>query len=153
MADRTEQNRRFAERFHAGARRRPATAAQLAEAESALGVILPVSYRQFALTCGAVFAPSLLDLVVDRRPGYSAVQQFLTPKQAVTETRRWGLDPAGACAAFAADASRSWFAFRHLSGADPRPDDAAVWLFDLELGEAQIESESFDGWIGRYLGL
>jgi hypothetical protein len=153
MADRTEQYRRFAERFHAGKRLRPATAAQLAEVEATLGVLLPGAYRQFALACGAVFAPSLTDLVADRRPGYSAPQQFLTPKQAVTETLRWGLDPAGACLAFAADEAGSWFAFRQLPGAAPRPDDAAVWLFDLEDGAATVEAESFDGWVERFLAL
>jgi hypothetical protein len=100
-----------------------------------------------------VYAPSLPELVVGRRPGFSAVQQFLTPKQAVTETRRWRLDPAGGCVAFAADGSGSWFAFRRLSGAASRPDDAPVWLFDLEVGQPAVEAESFDGWVGRFLAL
>src|SRR5438046_1976104 len=89
MADRSELYRRFAERFHAGKRRRPATGEQIAEAELALGVLWPESYRQFALACGAVSCPALLDLIVERKPGFSDVQQFLTPKQSVAETRRW----------------------------------------------------------------
>jgi len=153
MIDRIELYRRFADRFHAGKRLRPATAAQVEAAESALGVLWPDSYRQFALACGAVWAPSLLDLIVERDPGYSDVQQFLTPRQSVTETRRWRLEPAGVYVVFASDCSGNWFAFRDLPASPPRPDDSAVWLFDLECGTAAVEAASFDGWLGRFLSL
>lgn len=104
MMDRTELYRQFADWFHAGKRLRPATAAQLAEAEFALGVLWPESYRQFALVCGAVYSPSLLDLIVERKPGFSDVQQFLTTKQSVTETRRCRrLEPGDGCVVFATD--------------------------------------------------
>src|SRR5262249_2997513 len=135
MTGRADLHRAFAERFHAGKRLRPATAAQLAEAEAALGVLWPGSDRQFAMACGAVDTRGLLDLVVERKPGFGDVQQFLTPKQSVTETRRWRLEPVGGCAAFASDCSGSFFAFRQLPAAGARPDDAAVWLFDHDAGE------------------
>jgi hypothetical protein len=153
MAVRAELYRAFAERFHAGKRLRPAAAAQLADAEAALGVLWPESYRQFALACGAAYTPGLLDLVAERKPGFGDVQQFLTPKQSVTETRRWRLEPAGGCAAFATDSSGSFFAFRQLPAADPRPDDAAVWLFDHEAGEVVEQAASFDEWLGRFVRL
>jgi hypothetical protein len=153
MVDRIELYRRFADRFHAGKRRRPATEEQVAEAESALGVLWPESYRQFALGCGAVYSPSLLDLIVERKPGFCEVQQFLTPKQSVTETRRWRLDPAGGCVAFASSSSGDWFAFRELTGSSPRVDDAPVWLFDLENDTIEIEAKSFEEWVNRFLCL
>jgi hypothetical protein len=153
MADRADLHRAFAERFHAGKRLRGATAAQLADAELALGVLWPESYRQFALACGAVYTPGLLDLVVERKPGFGDVQQFLTPKQSVTETRRWRLEPEGGCAAFASDCSGSFLAFRQLPAAEPRPDDAAVWLFDHDIGEAVQQAASFDKWLGQFLAL
>src|SRR5262245_20429307 len=81
MTARSELHRAFAERFQAGKRIRPATAEQLADAEAALGVLWPESYRQFAMAWGAVYTPSLLDLVVEHKPGFGDVQQFLTPKQ------------------------------------------------------------------------
>lgn len=153
MTDRIESYRQFAERFHAGKRRRPATGDQIAEAELALGVLWPESYRQFALAYGAVYSPSLLDLIVKRKPGFSDVQQFLTPKQSVTETRRWRLDPADGCALFASDSSGNWFTFRELAGSPPRVDDAAVWIFDLENETVEVEAESFEEWIERFLSL
>lgn len=151
--ERTELHRAFAERFHAGKRLRLATEAQLTDAEAALGVLYPEAYRQFAMACGAVYSPGLLELVVARKPGFSDVQQFLTPKQTATETRRWGLEPEGGCAVFASDCSGNFFAFRRLPAAGPRPDDAAVWLFDHEAGEAVAETSSFDEWLGRFLRL
>lgn len=153
MTSRSELHRAFVERFHVGMRRRPATAAQLADAEAALAVLWPESYRQFALACGAVFTPSLLDLIVEQKPGFGDVQQFLTPKQSVTETRRWRLEPAGGCAAFASDCSGSYFAFRQLSQREPRPDDAPVWLFDHDAGEVVEQTATFDEWLGRFLKL
>src|SRR5689334_20616419 len=98
MADRADLHRAFAERFHAGKRVRPATAVQLGDAEAALGVFWPAAYREFAMAFGAIYTPGLLDLVVKHKPGFGDVQQFLTPKQSVTETRRWHLASEGGCA-------------------------------------------------------
>lgn len=153
MTARSQLHAAFAERFHAGKRLRPATAAQLADAEAALGVLWPEAYRQFAMACGAVYTPSLLDLVVERKPGFGDVQQFLTPKQSVTETRRWRLEPEGGCAAFASDGSGNFFAFRQLAGTEPPPDDAPIWLFDQEADEVLQQAASFDEWLGRFLQL
>lgn len=153
MADRADLYRAFAKRFHAGKRLRPATAVQLADAEAGLGILWPETYRQFTMACGAAYTPSILDLVVERKPGFGDVQQFLTPKQSVTETRRWRLEPEGGCAAFASDCSGNFFAFRQLPTAEPRPDDAAVWLFDHEAGEVVEQAASFDEWLGRFLQL
>jgi hypothetical protein len=151
--DRTILYERFCERFHVGKRPRPATPDQLDESESKLGIVWPESFRRFAETCGAMHAPSLLDLVVGRQPGFSAVQQFLTPKQAATETRRWRLNQAGSFTAFASDGSGNWFVFTGLPAAKPRPDDAPVGLFDLEAGELTEPVASFDEWLNRYLAL
>src|SRR5438445_547521 len=107
--DRVELHKAFADRFHAGKRLRPASPAQLADAEAALGVLWPESYRQFALACGAVYSPTLLDLVVERKAGFADVLQFLTPKQSVAETRRWRLEPESGCAAFGSDCSGNFF--------------------------------------------
>jgi hypothetical protein len=153
MASRDELYRRFAERFHAGKSIRPATEAQLNTAEEALGVLWPDSYRRFALACGALYTPSLLGLVVDRKSGYSDVQQFLTPRQSVTETRRAGLEPAGACLVLATDCSGNCFAFRELPASPPRLDDAPVWLLDHEEDSVSVEAASFDEWLSRFLSL
>ena len=153
MDSRADLYRDFAARFHAGKRLRPATAVQLADAEAALGVLWPEAYRQFAMVCGAVYTPSLLDLVVKHMPRFGDVQQFLTPKQSVTETRRWQLEPEGGCAAFAYDCSGSFFAFRQLPATEPRSDDAAVWLFDHEVGDFVAQATTFDEWLARFLQL
>ncbi len=153
MAGRAELHRDFAVQFHAGKRLRPATEAHVTDAEAALGVVWPESYRQFALAYGAVYSPAILRLVVDHKSDFSDVQQFLTPKQSVTETRRWRLEPQGGCVAIASDCSGSFFAFRHLPEAAPRPDDAAVWLYDYEAGTVEMEAASFDEWLGRFLAI
>lgn len=153
MTSQSELHRAFAERFHAGKRSRPATEAQLADAEAALGLLWPESYRRFALAFGAVYTPGILDLVVKHKPGFGDVQQFLTPKQSVTETRRWRLEPDGGCAAFASDSSGSFFAFRQLKAAEPRLEDAPVWLFDHEAGDVIEQAASFDEWLGQFLQL
>ena len=153
MAARADLHRQFTDRFNAGKRPRPATEEQVAEAESALGLLWPESYRQFALTHGAVYSPSLLDLVVEKQLEFSAVQQFLKPKQTVTETRRWHLSESSDSVAFAGDSSGNWFMFRELPSSPPRLDDAAVWLFDLEEGAPMKQADSFDEWIKRFVNL
>lgn len=153
MTTRSETYQQFATRFHAGKRLRPATAAQLDEAEAALGLLLPESYRQFATTCGGVYTPDLLDLILAKKPGFADVQQFLTTKQMVTETRRARLSPTGTRVMFAYDCSANWFELRDLSPIAPRPDEAAVWFIDLESETEEKQADSFEEWIGRFLGL
>lgn len=153
MPDRAELYQRFAKRFHAGKRLRPATEADVEAAESALQSLWPDSYRRFALSCGALYAPSLLHLVVEQKPGYSDVQQFLTPRQTMTETRRSGLEPLGTYVIFATDSGGNMFAFRDLPAFLPRPDDAAVWLFDHDNDTLAVEATSFDAWLSRFLSL
>ena len=118
-----------------------------------MAILWPDSCRQFALACGAVYSPSILDLIVERKLDYSDVQQFLTPRQSVTETRRWQLEPAGGCLAFATDCEGSFFAFRDLPASPPRPDDAPVWLFDHEEVTVRVQAATFDEWISRFLSL
>jgi hypothetical protein len=153
MMNRTSLHTAFAEAFHAGKRLRPATEAQLADAEAKLSVLLPEAYRQFALANGAIYCPAILDLVIDRKAAFADVQQFLTPRQSVTETGRWHLDPDGGCAAFASDSSGNFFAFRQLPASGTRPDDAAVWLFDHEAEEVVEQGETFDEWLNGFLRL
>jgi hypothetical protein len=153
MTNRAELYKRFAERYHAGKKLRPAKEAEIEAAESALGVKWPESYRHFAITCGAVYSPSLVDLIVERSLGYYDVQQFLTPRQTATETKRWQLEPSGGCLAFASDCSGNWFAFRGLPASLPRPDDAAVWIFDHDNQTVAVEAASFDEWVERFLSL
>jgi hypothetical protein len=153
LVTRSEIHQAFAARFHAGKRLRAANEVQLADAEIALGLLWPESYRQFALACGAVYSPEVLNLVTSRGSALADVQQFLTPKQSVTETRRWRLEPEGGCAAFASDCSGSFFAFRQLTATEPRADDVAVWLFDHDVDEVVQQAPSFDQWLSQFLAL
>ena len=129
-----------------------ATEVQINEAETAMGVMWPESYRQFALTCGAVYAPSLLDLIVGLNAAITDVQDFFTPKQSVTATRRSLMEPLRSCIVFANDCSGNVFGFRILP-VSIRVDDAPVWLFDYENDSVSMESHSFDEWISRFLEL
>jgi len=153
VTDRDALYRGFVERFHAGKRARPAAEAKVDAAEAALGVLWPESYRRFVLRFGSPWVPAILDLVCDRRADFSDVQQFLTPREAVVETRRSGLAPDGAWTVLATDCSGNLFAFRDLPAAPPRPDDAPVWRFDHEEGETKLEAPSFDAWLARFLSL
>ncbi len=153
MSSRAETYQYFAERFHGGKKIRPSTELQIAAAETKLGVLWPESYRQFALTCGAVWSPSVLTLITERKLPFADVQDFLTPQQSVTWSRRLPLEPVGAWLAFANDCGGNYFVFRDLPASPPRPDDAVVWIYDHEYDEVNQEAESFDEWIGRFLAL
>lgn len=68
-------------------------------------------------------------------------------------TRRGGLHPAGSCLAFAEDCMGNLFFFQGLPASPPRPDDAAVWVFDHDEDRAVQQAASFDEWLGRLLRL
>lgn len=150
---RLETYQQFAARFHSGKRLRPATEAQLDEAEAALGLLLPESFRQLAVTCGNAYTPDLLDLILAKKVGFADVQQFFTPKQMATETRRTRLAPTGTRVMFALKCSGNWFELRNLSRHGARPDEAAVWFLDLESETEEKQADSIEAWIGRFLEL
>lgn len=95
--------------------------------ESTLNVLLPTSYRDFQETYGPVYTPDILNIVVLRKSPLIAVQEFLAPADVIESSGDIGIK---GCVAFANDCSGNLFLFKRLLKAEPRLDDAPIWLFD-----------------------
>jgi hypothetical protein len=155
VGERISNYARFAQRFAADGLDGPARrfdAQALDRAEEALDMLLPVSYREFLTTCGALFVPDLWESVVGLELGVEAVREFFGPAEIVRDTRlyRSGGMPSE-FVGIASDGCGNMFVVPHSSRGSPRPDDLPVLFFDHDYVRVVEVAGSFDGWLQWYL--
>ena len=150
MTVRQQLHRHFIERFQRGEMTQAVSSAAIEHIASTLNVLLPASYRDFQETYGPVYTPGILDIVVLRKSPLIAVQEFLTPADVIESSATIGVK---GCVAFANDCSGNLFCFKRLSKAEPRPDDAPIWLFDHETGKTSKVAPAFDTWLSNFTQL
>ena len=150
MTVRQQLHRHFIERFQSGEMTEAVSSPALEHIASMLNVLLPASYRDFQETYGPVYTPGILDIVVLRKSSLIAVQEFLAPADVIESSADIGVK---GCVAFANDCSGNLFCFKRLSKAEPRPDDAPIWLFDHETGKTSKVAPAFDTWLSNFTQL
>lgn len=143
-------HRHFIERFQRGEMTEAVSSTALEHIASTLNVLLPASYRDFQETYGPVYTPDILDIVVLRKSPLIAVQEFLTPADVIESSATIGIK---GCVAFANDCSGNLFCFKRLPKAEPRLDDAPIWLFDHETGKTSKVAPAFDTWLSNFTQL
>lgn len=142
--------RHFIERFQRGEMTQAVSSAAIEHIASTLNVLLPASYRDFQETYGPVYTPDILDIVVLRKSPIIAVQEFLAPADVIENSADIGIK---GCVAFANDCSGNLFCFKRLPKAEPRLDDAPIWLFDHETGKTSKVAPAFDTWLSNFTQL
>ena len=150
MTVRQQLHRHFIERFQRGEMTQAVSSAAIEHIASTLNVLLPASYRDFQETYGPVYTPGILDIVVLRKSPLIAVQEFLAPADVIESSADIGVK---GCVAFANDCSGNLFCFKRLPKAEPRPDDAPIWLFDHETGKTSKVAPAFDTWLSNFTQL
>ena len=137
----------------------PVTAADLHRVEGELKVTFPTAYFAFLTHHGPVFTPSILDLVTggdSEQPPEGAsfdVQEFFGANE-IIETHR--LYSSGGMEDWlipvAIDCMGNVFGFKREEH-QFRPDDCPLFFFDHDFCEIHQEADSFDAWLGSFLGL
>lgn len=140
----------FAERFHKGDNSALVSEVDIAVIEANTKVRLPKAYTAFLMKFGPVYTPDILDIVVLRKSPIIAVQEFLAPADVIESSASIGIK---SCVAFATDCSGNVFCFKRLPKAEPRLDDAPIWLFDHETGKSSKVAPSFDTWLSNFAQL
>jgi hypothetical protein len=152
MHDRAQLHCEFVRRFRFGAAGTPATDDDLDAIEKSLNVILPLAYRSFMRTHGAVYAPDVLGAVVDQNLDHPDLQEIWSARAVVSDTKvMWSGGMPEELTAFANDCMGNIFSFKRLPEFDARPDDAPVWFFDHDYGTVHELSESFDALLNWYV--
>ncbi len=124
-------------------------ALKLDKIDEALNTRLPESYRQFMMRHGAVYTPSILDEIADRKLGKPDIQEFLTAKQAIENTKMyWSGGMPADVIGFASDCMGNMIGFRRQSASS---DDSPVVFFDHDHVEVSEIFSSFDEFLGWYL--
>jgi hypothetical protein len=149
MRTRTGIHDEFVSRFHAGTRPVPVAARQLDKIEEALNTRLPEAYRQFMMRHGAVYTPSILDEIADRKLAKPDIQEFLKPKQAIENTKMcWSGEMPTDIVGVASDGMGNLIGFRRQLASS---DDSPVVFFDHEYVEVSEVFPSFDEFLAWYL--
>ena len=150
MTVRQQLQQHFIERFQRGETPQAVSSTAIEHIASTLNVLLPASYRDFLETHGPAYTPDILDLPVLRKSPLIAVQEFLAPTDVIESSVTIGVK---GCVAFASDCSGNLFCFKRLPKAEPRLDDAPVWLFDHETGKTSKVAPAFDTWLSNFTQL
>jgi hypothetical protein len=151
---RAEIHRQFVTEFAFGDSLGVAVDVDIQGMEQALRTVLPESYIAFIKTQGAVFTPSLLDLVVERNSELRDIRQILPVHEAARNTKLyWSGGMSEDLIGFASDCMGNMFCFRRFPPDTPRPDDAEVWLFDHDYCRNEKCASSFDEWLSSFLKL
>ena len=140
----------FVERFHKGESTALVSKDDIAFVEATSGVLLPTAYCTFLEQFGPIYTPDILDIVVLRKSPIIAVQEFLGPADVIENSADIGNK---GCVAFANDCSGNLFCFKRLPTAEPRLDDAPIWLFDHETGKTSKVAPAFDTWLSNFTQL
>ncbi len=135
------------------------TAGDLRRVEEELKVTFPVAYLAFLTQHGAVFTPSILDLVTggeSEQPPEGAsfdVQEFFEPDEIIETHRLYssgGMEDS--LVPVAMDCMGNVFGFKREE-CHPRPDDRGVLFFDHDFCKIHQEADSFDAWLASFLQL
>lgn len=125
--------------------------------ESELRTVFPSSFIDFATKIGALFTPSILNLVsggdseVPPAEAGFDVQYFFGADEILQTTlsyREAGMD--SEMIAIASDSMGNVFGFRQHRDSN-RPEDAALLIFDHEFCSVHFEAKSFDAWIASFV--
>jgi hypothetical protein len=156
---RSEIQTTFVRLFADAGKRQVVTEDEVLQAERDLATTLPRSYLGFITTYGAVWTPSILELVTGGEsevPPEGAswdVHQFLAASELVEAAQGyWSGGMESVLVPVAMDSMGNVFGFRR-GKAEPRPDDAPVLFFDHDFCEIHEEAASFDTWLASFVRL
>ena len=138
---------------------KPVALAELLAVETELKATFPCSYVSFITRHGPVFTPDVSEALGDCQvcvppeEEVLAVREFLSPGRIVADYR---LCTAGGMSKdlmpFAVDFGGNLFGFKREQK-QPRPDDAAVLVFDHDYCVIRPEAEAFDAWLEYFASL
>lgn len=135
------------------------TESDVLQAENELATTFPRSYLDFITTYGAVWTPSILDLVTGGEsevPPEGAswdVLQFLAGSELVEAAQGyWSGGMESILVPFASDSMGNVFGFRR-GIVQSRPDDGPVLFFDHDFCKIHEEAASFDAWLSSFIRL
>ena len=131
----------------------------LSQAEVELSVSFPEAYVAFITKYGAIYTPSILDLVtggdseVAPEGASSDVQRLFNAQEIIKDSQAyWSAGMESYLVPIAMDCMGNVFGF-HRKQTVPRLDDSPVLFFDHDYCKIHEESASFDLWLHSFIRL
>jgi hypothetical protein len=154
---REELHSTFDRLFAARGDRQAISTEELARVEAEMTITFPQAYLDFVTKYGAIYTPSILDLVTggdsETAPEGASfdVQQFLNAEEIIKNSKLYwsgGMD--SQLVGIASDCMGNMFAFRRKQS-EPRNDDCALLFFDHDFCKVHEESSSFHAWLESFI--
>ncbi|MBK1791633.1 SMI1/KNR4 family protein [Persicirhabdus sediminis] len=127
--------------------------------EQNLSRTFPRSYIDFITKYGAVYTPSILDLVTggenEEAPEDASfdVQNFIELSSLIDEAKaHWEAGMSDTMIPIASDCMGNLFGFARQTN-ETRPADLPVLVFDHDFGTIENEHDSFDSWLKSFLDM
>lgn len=128
----------------------PGASKDISDVEQSLNITLPSSYKYLVTRYGDIYAPDLLDAIVDEEYDLNDLQNFELPTQALKDTKAWqetGLPPG--FYAFASDCMGNMFCFKN-SECQSENQEPPIWFFDHDFVEIEKIAENLTAWLDSY---
>jgi len=154
---REELHTTFCRLFSAPGERTSITLDEIARIEAELKITFPQAYVDFVTKYGAIYTPTILDLVTGGEseiPPDGAsfdVQQFLSAEEIVRDSKLYwsgGMD--SNLVGIASDSMGNIFGFKRTQSA-VRRDDSPILIFDHDFCKVHEEAKSFDAWLESFV--
>jgi hypothetical protein len=132
---------------------------ELTQIEVELSISFPEAYVAFITKYGAIFTPSILDLVTGGESEIAPdgaswdVQEFFNAPEIVkTSQLMWSGGMESYLVPIAMDCMGNVFGFHRRQNL-PRPGDSPVLFFDHDFCKIHEEAASFDNWLSSFIRL
>lgn len=128
-----------------------ATSHDIQKLESTLGIRLPNCYVYLITKYGDLYAPNLLDAIVEKELELNDIQNFLLPNQILEDTKAYEIAgmPEGYLA-FASDCMGNMFCFK-IDECKRQLNEPSIWFFDHDFVEIESIANNFNEWLGNYV--
>jgi hypothetical protein len=136
----------FISRFNKNSEAKLAEQSEIDMVELEFNIYLPDDYKSFLLTCGDLWTPDILDLIVDRDLSIEDVQDFWDVDGIIECKKNESMD---GLLPFASDSMGNVFAFIISDLINQHPS-ASVYFYDNDFDSMEKTSESFTAWIERF---
>lgn len=145
--------KQFTDRFNARDDVKLSSQADIDKLEKEFNIHLPTDYKTFLLTCGNLWTPDILTIVVDNDLDAHDVQDFWEVEAIIEDKKNdWTAQISTDLIPFGSDSMGNIFAFLTADLKKSRPT-ADVYFFDHDFDSVEKISDSFTHWIDEFNNL
>ncbi len=141
---------KFSIRFDKNDDLKKASESDIEKLQKELKIIVPNDFKLFLIDYGNIYAPYILDIIIDNELELNEVQEFWTPERIIYDkNNEWTSQISTDLIPFASDSMGNIFAFL-TSDLKEKKESTAVYFLDHDFDTVEKLADSFTEWIDNY---